>query len=71
MNTNIEQLREAQELIEQAIALIRNATADTSEEGRARAYTIGHLSTWAHDEQQIGSIPNMIAGLEEEEQGDE
>lgn len=64
-NDRIEDLEEARQHLEEAIALITTATRGTDEEIRANAYIIPHLQSWLSKEYE--SIDNLIAALEKEE----
>ena len=60
----IDDLLDAREALEQAIALIRGAVSDTEEELRASAYILPHLESWIEGEDT--SIEALIAALEAE-----
>ena len=63
----IQLLREAQDMLEMAVEKIIEATTNTPEEGRARAYIIPHLQDWVESTVQPGSIPSMIEGIGDED----
>jgi len=65
-NDRIEMLREAQEMIEQARGMIREAVRGTGAEAAAQAYTIPHLQEWVESEYQCGSLNDLIARIEED-----
>ena len=67
----IELLGQAQEKINEAIDLIRNAVGGTEQENSADAYIIGHLSGWANGDNPYDdtAIPKLIESIEED--GDE
>jgi len=67
----IEELKEAREHLEQAIALIRSAVRGTSEEQRAESYVLATLAMCRGDEhdylgQQPANIAELIDTLREE-----
>ncbi len=62
----LRKLEEAQEHINQAIDLIREAIKGTPEETGSEQYIIGHLDNWCNNNNSMDTtIPKMIEGLEE------
>lgn len=61
----IEDLEEAQELLEKAIYKIRSATQATSEERLAESYILPHLESWIADSRQSSycSIKDLKSAL--------
>lgn len=64
----IELLEDAQDKINEAISLIREAVEETDLEQSAEAYIIGHLANWANGNNPYDRhIPKMIEELLENE----
>jgi hypothetical protein len=60
----VELLTEAQQKINEAIRLIREALEDTSEERSAEAYILGHLENWANGTYSMDTTcQKLIDGL--------
>ena len=55
------------DVIDKAAELARSAGGWV--EAEMEAYLIPHLTTWAENPRQIGSIPSLIATLDEYEEG--
>lgn len=67
-NDNLRQLERAQELINEAINLIREVVEDTSQERYVEAYMIAHLENWANEGNPHDStIPILMEWFENED----
>lgn len=62
--SRIELLEDAFESLEEAISMIDTATRGSAVADKARMYIVPHLQSWLGTT-QIGSIPDLIAELED------